>query len=139
MRSTENRRGLFVTIPHCKPESVNCSSNTSIPGKKTGCRVKTVAYKSRYSIRIASKLACCGVKPKPNSSKPREPCDATGLILSSASGGNPCFLRCKLSAMPRSCAVSTKVPSRSNNTVEIMSFGYKSYNLLRCHFLNYTF
>ena len=55
-------------------------------------------------------------RPCPTRSRPRAPCDDEERSVSSATGSSPRSRRTRLSAAPRSGAVSASVPSRSNST-----------------------
>ena len=58
--------------------------------------------------------------PKPAPSRPRAPSEVTGRVSASGTGGRPRAVRMRLTAWPRSGAVSAKVPSRSNSTARII-------------------
>src|SRR5512143_375759 len=68
-----------------------------------------------------AKRGSSGCRSKPTPSRPRAPCEACGRTSSSLSGGRPWRARCRLSAWPRSGAVSTRLPSRSNRTARMFS------------------
>src|SRR6185295_18781780 len=60
-----------------------------------------------------------GSIPKPACSKPRAPEDAIGRTFSMGNSASPRFCRIRLTARPRSAAVSASVPSKSNNTARV--------------------
>src|SRR5690349_6436710 len=54
--------------------------------------------------------------PKPACSRPRAPAEAMGRTFSIGSSASPRFFRIRLTARPRSAAVSASVPSKSKRT-----------------------
>src|SRR3569833_1272937 len=115
------RAGLLVTTPQARPRCSSASSNSRMPGKGREWRQMLSAYSCRNSSRMDAKCGSSGCRSKPRPSWPRAPCEACGRMTSSASGGSPWRARCRLSAWPRSGAVSTRVPSRSNRTARMFS------------------